>query len=281
MIPNFKTYLKESVWSDIRKKSLGTDKRKEDEINHMNGDDFYDYLNRLYVGSGRDTISGPFTDDTIVIPMISNNTYFNLEIEYEPGRTKIDFITVPDLCLMMYDDLSEVFGVMGYADDESRIAICPKEYGDLTNTFVIDVIDYFLDNSSDPRKNTFKKVVDESVWSDIRKKSLGKEERIEDNIDGLGFHEFVSYLKDTYTIDDPTNFFDIGIFPTMGTDIVNISIPIEKKDIYGEDRNGNRMLTIGKDQKTDEFVNIRPNKYIFYLYPREMTSSRLTITILN
>lgn len=113
----------------------------------------------------------------------------------------------------------------------------------------------------------------ESIWADIHKRSNGSQIRKEDNIDKLDFHEFVSYLKDTYTIDDPTNFFEIGIFPTMGTDIVNISIPIEKKDIYNEDRNGNRMLTIGKDQKTDEFVNIRPNKYIFQLYPRELVKT--------
>lgn len=112
--------------------------------------------------------------------------------------------------------------------------------------------------------------ITESVWADMHRRSNGSQERKEDNIDKLDFHEFVSYLKDTYTIDDPTNFFEIGIFPTRGTDIVNISIPIEKKDIYTEQKNGSRMLAIGKDQKTDEFVNIRPNKYVFYLYPREL-----------
>ena len=30
MIPNFSTYLKESVWGDIRKKSLGQEERIED-----------------------------------------------------------------------------------------------------------------------------------------------------------------------------------------------------------------------------------------------------------
>ena len=119
----------------------------------------------------------------------------------------------------------------------------------------------------------FKTYIEESIWSNINKRSEGNLDRKEDNIDGLGFHEFVSYLKDTYIVDDDTNFFEIGTFMPSGSDIVNISIPIEKKDIYVESKNGNRMLSIGKNIKTDEFVNIRPNKYIFQLYPRELAKT--------
>ena len=36
MIPDFKTYLKESVWSDIHRRSNGTQERKEDDVNKRN-----------------------------------------------------------------------------------------------------------------------------------------------------------------------------------------------------------------------------------------------------
>jgi hypothetical protein len=121
-----------------------------------------------------------------------------------------------------------------------------------------------------PNFNTYLK---ESHWSEMNRRSQGIKVRKEDDIDNLDFKEFVQYLKDTYIIDDDSNFFEIGTFPTWGTDIVNIYVPIEKKDIFSENRNGIRALTIGKDQKTDEFVNIRPNKYIFQLYPRELVKT--------
>ena len=35
MIPNFKTYLIESVWGDLRKKSLGQEIREEDNIDDL------------------------------------------------------------------------------------------------------------------------------------------------------------------------------------------------------------------------------------------------------
>ena len=120
-----------------------------------------------------------------------------------------------------------------------------------------------------PNFNTYLR---ESHWSEMNRRSQGIKVRKEDDIDNLNFKEFVQYLKDTYTVDDDSNFFAIGTFPTMGTDIINVSIPIEKKDIYTEQRNGNRMLAIGKDMRKNEFVNIRPNKYVFHLYPRELNS---------
>ena len=48
MIPKFKTYLKESVWGDIRKKSIGQEIREEDNINNLDGRAFVDYLKQQY-----------------------------------------------------------------------------------------------------------------------------------------------------------------------------------------------------------------------------------------
>ena len=50
MIPNFRTYLKESVWGDIRKKSLGTEVRTEDDVNSLDCAGFCEYLKTKYEG---------------------------------------------------------------------------------------------------------------------------------------------------------------------------------------------------------------------------------------
>ena len=116
----------------------------------------------------------------------------------------------------------------------------------------------------------FKTYITESIWGKVLDRGAGDTIRKEDDINNLDFYEFVEYLKNTYEINDTTGFFGIDIFPTMGTDVINVSVPIEEKDIYIEQRSGNRTLTIGYNRKTDELVNIRPNKYIFFLYPREL-----------
>ena len=54
MIPKFNTYLKESVWGEMRKKSLGQEVRREDFVNTFTKDQFYEYLVDNY-----ELISGP------------------------------------------------------------------------------------------------------------------------------------------------------------------------------------------------------------------------------
>ena len=45
------------------------------------------------------------------------------------------------------------------------------------------------------------KKLSESVWGDIRKKSLGQEERQEDDISNLSIEDFSKYLDSMYTLD--------------------------------------------------------------------------------
>ena len=283
--------LSESVWADIHKRSNGSQERKEDDIDVMDMDMFFEYLKGLYkpTMSTYNVVIYHIPRTMILVPISINGLYRSSSVSYvsleldEVSDKKIVTLDIRSLHRLpegCEDKLKEVYKIKYMSDSPKRqahIIISPKDSSDVTNKFYIEIIDFMLDNIKDGYNRLVKKVeltsyVGESVWADIHRRSNGEQERKEDNIDKLDFHEFVSYLKDTYTIDDPTNLFEIGIFPTMGTDIVNIYIPIEKKDIYGENRNGNRMLTIGKDQRTDEFVNIRPNKYIFYLYSREMNT---------
>ena len=72
----------------------------------------------------------------------------------------------------------------------------------------------------------FEEFIGESVWGDIRKKSLGTEKRIENDIDKLSFQGFLDYLQDAYI---PTNRFHIHthICSSNPEELQCISVPIE------------------------------------------------------
>ena len=69
----------------------------------------------------------------------------------------------------------------------------------------------------------------ESVWGDVRKKSLGQEVRIENDIDGLSYKDFLSYLEDTYI---PTDRFHIHTFVSSKNpdEFKCIQIPVENSE---------------------------------------------------
>jgi len=289
-----KKEIKESVWGDIRKKSLGQEERKETSIDEYSIDSFFKYLKNTYdtvneadLKTGILNSGNKYIDATIFVQGQNHiNLFYNEGIEDEiyfnimkPEKFEPLVISRITAFISIIKDVFVVRNTNSSDKQQEGYGIkSSKEYPKGRNTLYRKVLNMaIIAFSPKTKKDSYMaikpkdpNILNESVWGDIRKKSLGKEKRMENDIDGLGFHEFVSYLKDTYTINDPTNFFEIGTFPTYGTDIVNISVPIESKDIYAENKNGPRALTIGKDQKTDEFVNIRPNKYIFKLYPREM-----------
>ena len=48
MIPDFKTYIKESIWSDIQDRSSGKQVRQEDDVDRFGYEDFFVYLTEHY-----------------------------------------------------------------------------------------------------------------------------------------------------------------------------------------------------------------------------------------
>lgn len=125
----------------------------------------------------------------------------------------------------------------------------------------------------------FKTYIGESVWGDIRKRGNGSEIKQEDNIDNMEFADFFQYIKDNYEecIPDPQHFFEIGQWLDPNTYMGNISIPIEKNNPNETPNFSNRMLKIQKDLKNrfdcadkEGEMFIKPNQYVFMLYPNEL-----------
>ena len=47
MIPDFKTFIKESIWSDMQDRSAGETVRKEDDIDNLDTYEFIEYLKKI------------------------------------------------------------------------------------------------------------------------------------------------------------------------------------------------------------------------------------------
>ena len=203
MIPNFKTYLIESVWGDLRKKSLGQEIREEDSIDGLDRDGFYEYLNGLYISRNpnRNIIQRAIDGWPITMPFVSHNKMYNLDIQYMPNNRDVDYVSVPDACVMWYNGLEDMFDVDGNPDDETKIRLLPKDGKPVTNSFAIVVIDWLLEHSDDPDQNLFDKRTDESVWGDLRKKSLGQEVRMEDDVNFMDASEFANYINNNYKLE--------------------------------------------------------------------------------
>ena len=56
MIPDFKTFIKESIWSDMQDRSAGETVRTEDDINLLDYEEFFVYLTEHYQPKSKKTM---------------------------------------------------------------------------------------------------------------------------------------------------------------------------------------------------------------------------------
>ena len=76
MIPNFKTYITESLLGKILDRGAGETVRKEDDINLLDVDEFIEYLKKSYKVLIHDRIIGFYIEDhkcKISIPIEMND----------------------------------------------------------------------------------------------------------------------------------------------------------------------------------------------------------------
>lgn len=198
MIPDFKTYLKESVWVDMHKRSNGSQERKEDDINLMDEMELYDYIDIHYGDDLEYYNTGPFvqnTDDSIVVEVIEDVSIYYSFIKEEPYNIfvanyhgkKID-------AAKLEDDFYVEKRRNGYKITEKDGTICNKTY--------IRLIKFFIDNRDS---------ITESVWSDMHKRSNGEQERKEDKFNpeyvDFGENTTVYWAKDALNIDGENKFY--------------------------------------------------------------------------
>ena len=291
--------LNESTWNDIRRQSAGAQERKEEDILtddekesfknwHIKGfakeivfkekyknniDDFKDYISnrityqvgtkdmkermRKYIWYGEKnwTTGEKFSD--VIDGWIDT---FNKEVD-DTGFVREPGVTIDDTLNNWWTslDINYKVDVVDWATGgDEHYKRDPDDWWD-DLSYIERIKEYMED-----------KKMNESTWNDIRKQSAGTAVRNEDDINMMDYPEFYEYLKDTYESQDPSDFFNIGQYPTSGTQIRNISIPIEQNDPEETPNLANRMFTICYDLGKKKFLTLRPNEYFFRLYPNEI-----------
>ena len=166
MIPDFKTFIKESIWSDMQDRSAGDTVRKEDDIDHLDYAEFFTYLTEHYQPKSKkdiDKIGGRTSlSNTDTIKIL-------IPIEYIENKMK-DLIIKKGLMIVMskkdnsvismvtsqtlfdkYVNLERMLSnnyILNASKNTFNIYIKPKKKP--TNKSVVDLIDIFLDVVDNP-----------------------------------------------------------------------------------------------------------------------------------
>jgi hypothetical protein len=160
MIPDFKTYLKESVWADMHRRSNGEIVRKEDDINHLGYDEFFVYLTEHYKPRSRKINEG-IGGRTSIIDI--NVIEIFIPIEFIDGKIKTLLIMISKMDGKMisaetsptlfdkYVNLEKILGdkyTIKVLKPGGRISLKPKI--NPTNRDCVDLIDTFISVVDNP-----------------------------------------------------------------------------------------------------------------------------------
>ena len=169
----------ESIWSDIQDRSMGKTVRKEDDVNLFDYDGLYDYIkskysgklfyiDKDYFGQGGETICvDPIESVSLFLKRLKDGSLEHILLSW--ARVDID-----DSFLLK---LEERFFV---SSPNVKRRIIKEKDGTCTNKTYIDVIDFFLEHIDSI-------AINESIWSDIQDRSMGKTVRKEDEMNDDDF----------------------------------------------------------------------------------------------
>ena len=236
MIPDFKTFLKESIWSDMQDRGTGDIIKTEDisSINNMKKDKFFDFLcNRYKQVSGEKWFNRDYYQSTISFPVFStkdDNEEFSVFITGFRDITKS--VYVRDNFILNASDmlkkLQDNFTVdIVYKDDTEPdwAEIYPKDQSEITNYFFVTVVDFLIDNVD---TNKYKRMQErsgslkESIWSDMQDRGTGDMVKREDDVNLLDTKDFYDYILKRYKLLDS----DVKANCFVMTHQTDISMPI-------------------------------------------------------
>ena len=242
MIPDFKTYVGESAWGEMRHRSSGQQIRREDDINLLDRDGLYDYLTSHYKNTNSfEPIYNSDAFDTISVPFLIQGGSDSVYLSFEENEVSIPYAS-PYKVKGLFSKLANEFSLKG--DSKTGYIISPKDGSEVTNKFFIYVIDFLIDNIPDSFEKGVKKIIEESAWGEMRKRSAGKQIRKEDDINLLDCGGLKDYLKEHYK---PLNAYAVI---TSVADI--ISVPIIREHT-------NSCIMFGCKTKTIKMTNDIPD----------------------
>ena len=158
--------LSESIWSDMQDRSAGETVRKEDDINLLDSDGLYDYINKHYkriAPFAFITNIGGMLSVPIIRGTVHNCVWYSPESEIKAVSIGDGMISQVDgLLNLLYDNFSikEINGENNDGEYTTLYWVYPKDGSEVTNKFFIDVIDFLLENipNSPKYKKSIKKI---------------------------------------------------------------------------------------------------------------------------
>ena len=169
----------ESIWSDIQDRSMGKTVRKEDDVNLFDYDGLYNYIkskysgklfyiDKDYFGQGGETICvDPIEKVSLFLKRLKDGSLEHILLSWAS-------VDIDDSFLLK---LEERFFV---SSPNVKRRIIKEKDGTCTNKTYIDVIDFFLEHIDSI-------AINESIWSDIQDRSMGKTVRKEDEMNDDDF----------------------------------------------------------------------------------------------
>ena len=159
----------ESVWNDIRRRGIGTDVKREDDVNHLNRNEFYEYLKSKY-----DKLSHMISEDPSEIHIKFGWSYY----------PKHDYTI--DIHWVEKNNIKNLYlnGLHVYGGKDELYNLCKQNFktgtenDNISNKEIIDIIEFILDYIS-THKN-IESPMFESVWNDIRRRGIGADIKQED-----------------------------------------------------------------------------------------------------
>ena len=160
----------ESIWSDMQDRSAGEEIRKEDDINLLDSDGLYDYINKHYkriAPFAFITNTGGMLSVPIIRGTVHNCVWYSPESEIKAVSIGDGMISQVDgLLNLLYDNFSikEINGENNDGKYTTLYWVSPKDGSEVTNKFFIDVIDFLLENipESPNYKKSIKKIENKS-----------------------------------------------------------------------------------------------------------------------
>ena len=144
--------LSESIWSDIQDRSSGETVRKEDDINRLDIDGLFEYINDNYKNlSHREAwVSKHDTGSFIHIPMFKRyNRLYSIYLKFKTDKiSEIQIEANRKTCSEFISIVEEKYNI----DDNGGFGIITitSKTDEFTNQDAIYIIDTIIENSSDP-----------------------------------------------------------------------------------------------------------------------------------
>lgn len=194
MIPDFKTFLRESVWSDMEDRGTGSTIKKEDDIELLDGEGIVDYLNKRYTNR---SVYQIFIDinKVVTIPVAYYGGRYVFIRYYSYDHTVTVSAELPGILKPLFEKLCNEYQVTKQRDNTNMTdcyKVESKSMSKPSNSFLIEVIDFMLDNVSLNTRRLTKKHLDkkvkklkESIWSDMEDRGYGEATKKEDEIGNL------------------------------------------------------------------------------------------------